>query len=81
MMDRRIKSYAVQITWDDGGTEIREDFPPFPDIEEWMDEIELEENKAYNMIEENNDENLEIDIDGGLSEINEQENQDEKNND
>jgi hypothetical protein len=50
MMDRRIKNYAVQITWDDGGTEIREDFPPIPYIEEWMDEIELEENKAYNMI-------------------------------
>jgi hypothetical protein len=52
MMDRRIKSYAVQITWDDGVTEIREDFPPIPYIEEWMDEIELEENKAYNMIVE-----------------------------
>jgi len=50
MMDRRIKSYVVQITWDDGETEIREDFPPIPYIEEWMDEIELEENKAYNMI-------------------------------
>jgi len=52
MMDRRIKSYAVQITWNDGATEIREDFPPIPYIEEWMDEIELEENKAYNMIVE-----------------------------
>ena len=52
MMDRRIKSYAVQITWDDGATEIRIDHPPIPDIEEWMDAIELEENKAYNMIVE-----------------------------
>ena len=52
MMDRRIKSYAVQITWDDGVAEIREDFPPIPYIEEWMDEIELEENKPYNMIVE-----------------------------
>ena len=51
MMDRKIKSYSVQITWDDGATEIREDFPPIPYIEEWMDEIELEENKAYNMME------------------------------
>ena len=59
MMDRRIKSYAVQITWDDGGTEIREDFPPIPDIEEWMDEIELEENKAYNMIVEDVEEEKE----------------------
>ena len=56
MMDRRIKSYAVQITWEDGSTEIREDFPPIPYIEEWMDEIELEENKAYNMIVEENEE-------------------------
>jgi hypothetical protein len=52
MMDRRIKSYSVQITWDDGATEIREDFPPIPYIEEWMDAIELEENKAYNMSEQ-----------------------------
>ena len=51
-MDRRIKSYAVQITWDDGATEIREDFPPITYIEEWMDAIELEENKAYNMSEQ-----------------------------
>jgi hypothetical protein len=49
MFDRRIKAYAVQITWDDGATELREDFPPIPYIEEWMDEIEREENKAYNM--------------------------------
>jgi hypothetical protein len=55
MMDRRIKSYAVQITWDDGGTEIREDHPSIPYIEEWMDAIELEENKAYNMIVEENE--------------------------
>jgi hypothetical protein len=56
MMDRRIKSYAVQITWEDGATEIREDHPPIPYIEEWMDEIELEENKAYNMIVEEDEE-------------------------
>jgi len=30
---------------------IREDFPQIPYIEEWMDKIELEENKAYNMME------------------------------
>ena len=56
MMDRKIKSYSVQITWDDGATEIREDHPPIPYIEEWMDKIELEENKAYNMIVEENEE-------------------------
>jgi hypothetical protein len=49
-MDREIVSYAVQITWNDGATEIRNDFPPISYINEWLDEIELEENKAYNMI-------------------------------
>ena len=49
-MHREIVSYAVQITWNDGATEIRNDFPPISYINEWLDEIELEENKAYNMI-------------------------------
>jgi hypothetical protein len=49
-MDREIVSYAVQITWNDGATEIRNDFPPISYVNEWLDEIELEENKAYNMI-------------------------------
>jgi hypothetical protein len=52
MMNRKIKSYAVQITWEDGETEIRVDHPPIRYIEEWMDAIELEEKKTWNMSEQ-----------------------------
>jgi len=50
-MDREIVSYAVQITWNDGATEIRTDFPEIPYVNEWLDELEREVNE-----EEQNDE-------------------------
>jgi len=50
-MDREIVSYAVQITWNDGSTEIRTDFPEILYVNAWLDELEREVNE-----EEQNDE-------------------------
>ena len=50
-MNREIVSYALQIFWSDGSTEIRTDFPEIPYVNEWLDELEREVNE-----EEQNDE-------------------------
>jgi hypothetical protein len=45
MTYRRIKAYAIQITWDNGDTELRTDFPSIRWLENWLDEVEKEENE------------------------------------
>lgn len=41
-MTREIVSYALQITWNDGTKEIRNDFPEIEYINEYLDELERE---------------------------------------
>jgi hypothetical protein len=43
-MTKEIVSYALQITWSDGTKEIRTDFPEIEYINEYLDELEEEEN-------------------------------------
>jgi hypothetical protein len=43
-MTREIVSYALEITWNDGIKEVRNDFPAIEYINEYLDEIEREEN-------------------------------------
>jgi len=43
-MTKEIVSYALQITWSDGTKEIRNDFPEIEYINEYLDELEEEEN-------------------------------------
>ena len=41
-MKKEIVSYALEITWNDGTKEIRNDFPEIEYINEYLDELERE---------------------------------------
>ena len=43
MPNKEIVSYALEITWNDGTKEIRNDFPAIEYINEYLDELEREE--------------------------------------
>jgi len=43
--NKEIVSYSLQIKWNDGTTEIRNDFPEIEYINEYLDELEREVNE------------------------------------
>ena len=42
---REIIGYALQVTWNDGTKEVRNDFPEIPYVNEYLDELERDENE------------------------------------
>jgi competence CoiA-like predicted nuclease len=50
-MTRKIVSYALEITWNDGQKEIRRDFPNIEYVNEYLNEIEEEQMTKEEMIE------------------------------
>ena len=56
-MKKEIVSYALEITWNDGTKEIRNDFPAIEYINEYLDEIEREfsTEEVWKWMEEENE--------------------------
>ena len=42
---REIIGYALEVTWNDGTKEVRTDFPEIEYINEYLDELERDENE------------------------------------
>jgi len=42
---REIIGYALEVIWNDGTIEVRKDFPEIPYINEYLDELERDENE------------------------------------